>query len=60
MIAYCSAVAGNVLAVGSMSGIALLKMERMPMGWYFRHVGMKALMGWVLGFLVMMAAAVML
>lgn len=60
VIAYCSAVAGNVLAVGSMSGIALLKMERMPMGWYFRHVGMKALMGWVLGFLVMMAAAVML
>ena len=60
VIAYCSAVAGNVLAVGSMSGIALLKMERMPMGWYFRHVGMKALMGWVLGFLVMMSTAMML
>ncbi len=54
-VAYCSAVAGNVLAIGSMSGIALLKLERMPMAWFFRNVGLKALAGWVVGLLVMIA-----
>lgn len=39
MIAYCTAAGGNVLCVGSMGGLAFIKMERVHIGWYFRHVG---------------------
>ena len=53
-VAYCCAVAGNIFAFGSMSGVALLKMERLPIMWYFRNVGWKAFVGWLVGFLVLM------
>ncbi len=53
IIAYCAAVGGNFLLIGSMSGIALLKSERIPLGWFFKNVGCKAILGWVLGFAVM-------
>lgn len=49
VIAFCVMAGGNVLGVGTMSGLALMKMERMHVGWFFRHVGWKALMGGVLG-----------
>lgn len=52
-IAYCIAAAGNVLAIGSMSGIALLKMEHMHVGWFFRNVGWKAMISGLLGLFVM-------
>ncbi len=48
-IAYIVAACGNVLAIGSVSGIALMKMERMHVSWYFRNVGWKALVGTLLG-----------
>lgn len=43
MIAYSTAVGGNILCVGSMSGVAFLKMEHIHIGWYFRHVGLVSL-----------------
>ena len=49
--------AGNVLAVGSMSGVVMLQMERMPMLWFFRNVGWKALVGWMVGLAVMVVGA---
>lgn len=53
IIAYATAVGGNILCVGSMSGMALLKSERMRVGWYFRHVGWKALAGAAVGLVAM-------
>jgi len=53
MIAYCVMAGGNVLTIGSMSGLAMMKMERMHIGWYFRNVGWKAMLGAILGFGVM-------
>ncbi len=57
VVAYCTALTGNILAVGSMSGIAMLKMERMPVMWYFKKIGPKALLGWAAGLLVMILLA---
>ena len=57
VVAYCSAVAGNFLAVGSMSGIIMLQMERMPMMWYVRNVGWKALLGALAGLAAMVVGA---
>ena len=55
VVAYTSAVGGNILAIGSLSGIALVKMERMRISWFFRNVGWTALVGGSLGFLIMLA-----
>ena len=53
IIAYSTALAGNIVAIGSMSGVALLKMERMRITWYIAHVGWKAAVGWCAGLAVM-------
>ena len=53
IIAYCSAMGGNVLLIGSISGLALMKMERIHVGWYFKNVGFVALIGWLLGLAAM-------
>ena len=53
IIAYCSAMGGNVLLLGSMSGLALMKMEHIHVGWYFKHVGAVAAIGAALGLVLM-------
>lgn len=50
VIAYASAIGGNILCTSSMSGIALMKMERIHFTWYFRNVGWRAMAGAVAGF----------
>uniref|UniRef100_A0AB33JKF9 Sodium:proton antiporter NhaD n=3 Tax=unclassified Prevotella TaxID=2638335 RepID=A0AB33JKF9_9BACT len=54
VVAYAVMAGGNILATASMSGMVLLKMERMHGGWFFRHVGWKALLGGLIGLLVLM------
>lgn len=58
VIAYVSAIGGNVLSIGSMSGLALMKAERVHVGWYFRNVGWKALVGGTAGLAVMWLIAI--
>ena len=53
IIAYCVMAGGNVLGIGTISGLALMKMEHMHMGWYFRNIGWKALMGGVIGLAIL-------
>ena len=53
VIAYCVMAGGNVLGIGTISGLALMKMEHMHMGWYFRNIGWKALMGGVIGLAIL-------
>ena len=55
IIAFCSAMGGNILPLGSISGLALMKMERVHVGWYFKKVGFVALIGWLIGMIVMWA-----
>ena len=53
MIAYSTAVGGNILCVGSLSGVAFLKTENARVGWYISNVGWKAFVGAALGLAVM-------
>ena len=53
IIAFCSAMGGNILPLGSVSGLALMKMERIHVGWYFKNVGFVALIGGLVGLAVM-------
>lgn len=53
MIAFAAGVGGNALCIGSLSGLALMKMERIRLAWYFRNVGWKALIATTIGLLVL-------
>ena len=53
LIAFATAIGGNLLIVGSTSGLALMKMERMPLGWYFRNLTPKVFVGFIAGFVVL-------
>ena len=59
VVAYCTAMGGNILAFGSMSGLALIKMERIHIGWFFKNIGVKALVGGIIGLVVMVVIAQM-
>ncbi len=53
IVVYCVMAGGNVLSVGTVSGLALMKMEHMRVGWFFRNVGWKALLGGCAGLFLM-------
>ena len=53
IIAYCTAVGGCLLSVGSVSGLALMQMEHIRVGWYLRNMTLKVLAGWAVGLIVL-------
>ena len=53
IIAYCSAMGGNMLMIGYVSGLALMKMERIRLGWYLRNVGWICFVAWLIGLAIM-------
>lgn len=53
IIAYSCAVGGNFLLLGSVSGLALMRMERIHIGWYLRNVGWVCFLSWLIGLLLM-------
>lgn len=53
IIAYTTAVGGCLLSVGSVSGLALMKMEHIRLGWYLRNLTLKVLAGWIIGMVVL-------
>jgi Na+/H+ antiporter NhaD/arsenite permease-like protein len=53
MVAYGAAIGSNVLGLSSVAGAALMKTERMHVGWYFKHVGLACAVGGMVGFLVL-------
>ncbi len=53
VIAFSTAVGGCLLCVGNVSGLALMKMEHVRLGWYLKHCTLKIAVGWLLGMLVL-------
>ena len=53
VIVYTTAVGGCLLSVGSVSGLALMRAERVSLGWYVKHLTPKVLLGWIAGFIVL-------
>lgn len=49
IMVFSTAVGGCLLCVGSVSGVALMKMEHVRLGWYLRHLTSKVAVGWLLG-----------
>ena len=53
IIAFCTAVGGCLLCVGSTSGVALMKMEHVRLGWYLKNMTPKVAVGWLIGLVVL-------
>ncbi|MBQ8657330.1 MAG: sodium:proton antiporter [Prevotella sp.] len=53
VIAYSTAVGGCLLCVGNVSGLALMKMEHVSLGWYLKHCTLKIAAGWLVGMLIL-------
>ncbi len=55
VIAFSTAAGGCLLSVGSVCGIALMKMEQVRLIWYLKHISPKMLLGWLVGLAVLWA-----
>ncbi len=55
IIAYTTAVGGCLMCFANTCGLALMKMERMHVGWYFKNCTFKVLAGWLTGMAVLWA-----
>lgn len=53
VIAFSTAVGGCLLCVGNVSGLALMKMEHVRLGWYLKHCTLKVAVGWIAGMLAL-------
>ena len=53
MTAYTTAIGGCLLCIGSACGIVLMQMEHLRIGWYFKKIMPKVLIGWLVGLLVL-------
>ena len=53
VIAFSTAVGGCLLSVGSVSGLALMKMEHVRLSWYMKNISLKVLAGWLTGLVVL-------
>lgn len=54
LLAYTTGVGGCLFCFASMSGIAMMKMERMRVAWYFRNITPKVFTGWIAGLIVLL------
>ena len=60
IIAFATAVGGCLLSVGSVCGITLMQMEHIRLGWYFKSVTPKVLIGFLSGLAVLYVESLLL
>lgn len=53
MVAFTTSLGGCLTCFASTSGLALMKMERMHVGWYLKNCSLKVLAGWGLGLAIL-------
>lgn len=53
IIAYSTAMGGSMLMIGSVAGLALMKMEHIRVGWYLRNIGWVVILSWLMGMAVL-------
>ncbi len=55
LVSYSTAMGGNILLFSSVSGIVIMKMERISIAWFFKNVGWVSLVAWMLGMALIVA-----
>ena len=54
-IAYAAGTGGSLLLIGSAAGVAVMATETMSFGWYLKNISLLAFLGYLAGFLVLIA-----
>ncbi len=54
-LAYCAGTGGSCLIIGSASGVVAMGMEKMSFMWYFKHISLLAVAGYIAGAVTYMA-----
>jgi Na+/H+ antiporter NhaD/arsenite permease-like protein len=49
LIAYAAGTGGSMIIIGSAAGVAAMGMEKIPFGWYLKHISLLALIGFLSG-----------
>ena len=56
-LAYCAGTGGSILIIGSAAGVAVMGIERISFGWYFRKLSLPALLGYAAGAIAFIATS---
>jgi Na+/H+ antiporter NhaD/arsenite permease-like protein len=59
-LAYCAGVGGSMLIIGSAAGVVVMGLERIPFGWYLRHISWMAATGYLGGAIVYILQRILL
>ena len=49
LLAFCAGTGGSLLIIGSAAGVAAMGLEKIPFGWYLKHITWLALLGYLSG-----------
>lgn len=49
LLSYCAGVGGSIFIIGSAAGVIAMGLEKIPFGWYLRHVSWLAFLGYLAG-----------
>lgn len=52
LVAYAAGTGGSILVIGSAAGVAFMGLEKVDFFWYFRRIGIPALIGYFAGIIV--------
>ena len=52
MLAYCAGTGGSIIIIGSSAGVVAMGLENINIIWYFKHVSLLALLGYIAGIAV--------
>ncbi len=52
MLSYCCAIGGTLLFAGSLSGQAVMQVEKIRFAWYCRHIIWRVVVSWTAGMIV--------
>ena len=55
IMAYSTSIGGGLLGFSNPCGVALMKMERMHVGWYLKNCTLGVFIGWLLGLAILWA-----
>lgn len=55
LLSFSTAMGSSLLAIGTLAGFALMRMEGVTLAWYIRHITLKIVIAWAVGFAVLNA-----
>ena len=60
LLTYCAGVGGSILIIGSAAGVIAMGLEKIDFGWYFKHISILALLGYLAGILIIYLESLLL